>query len=51
VNFGNQSRANVSLITASPEQRFISATKLPKEEPDFHMPADFSPLRFHSLDE
>jgi hypothetical protein len=51
VNFGNQSRANVSFITASPEQRFISATKLPKEEPDFHMPADFSPLRFHSLDE
>ena len=51
MNFGDTSCANVSFITGSPDQRFVSATKLPNGEPDFHMPAHFSPLRFHSIDE
>lgn len=51
IGFGEQSRLNVNFITNSPEQRFLSATKLPGQTPDFHQPVHFSPFVYHNLEE
>jgi len=37
--------ANVCFILRSPQQRFYSFNRLPGEQPDFHQPQFFSPLR------
>lgn len=51
IGFGIDSRINVTFITRSPAQQFLSATKLPGAEPDYHQPAHFSAFRFHEIDE
>lgn len=51
LDFGARSRLNVAMILKSPEQRFITATKLPGEEPDFHQPQWFSELALAPLAE
>ncbi|MBC8127564.1 MAG: hypothetical protein H8M99_10540 [Gloeobacteraceae cyanobacterium ES-bin-144] len=49
LNFGSQSRINVSMILEYPHQRFISATDLGGEKPHFHQPDRFSQVRFTEL--
>lgn len=49
VQFGEDSKINVNFITGSPVQRFVSATKMPGSEPDFHQPQNYSSVRFHDL--
>ncbi len=51
LDFGPETRANVTMILGSPEQRFLSVAKLPGETPDFHQPEGFSRLRFVPLRE
>lgn len=51
IGFGEHSRINVNFITRSPAQQFLSATKLPGDEPDFHQPAHFSPVVYHELED
>ena len=40
--FGPESRANVTMILESPDQRFVTAGNLGDGEPDFHRPERFS---------
>lgn len=49
INFGKSSRANVSMILGTPNQRFLSASPLGGGEPDFHQPGKFPPLDFKHL--
>lgn len=42
LDFGPETRANVTFILESPQQRFLTAAKLGGGEPDFHQPAQFS---------
>jgi hypothetical protein len=51
LNWGENSRINVTFIVNSPDQQFLSATPLPGAEPDFHQPAHFSSFRHHPLEE
>lgn len=44
--FGPRSKLNVTFILDSPEQRFISISKLPGEKPDFHQPNHFQSIEF-----
>ncbi|HEX7261578.1 MAG TPA: hypothetical protein VF258_07155, partial [Luteolibacter sp.] len=48
LDFGPETRMNVTMILESPEQRFVSATALPGE-PDFHQPAYFPKIDFAPL--
>lgn len=41
LDFGPETRANVTFILESPQQRFLTAAKLGGGEPDFHRPAQF----------
>jgi hypothetical protein len=41
LDFGLETRANVTFILESPQQRFISAAALGDGEPDFHRPERF----------
>lgn len=49
LDWGEQSRINVTFIADSPDQKFLSATRLPGAVPDFHQPAHFSAFQFHEL--
>ena len=51
LDFGAGTRANVTLILASPAQQFVSATDLGGGEPDFHRPQQFSEVAFTPLTE
>lgn len=46
LNFGGESKINVTMILNSPAQRFLSATDLGPGEPDFHRPEKFSQVSF-----
>lgn len=50
LDFGKQSRINVTMIVGSPRQRFLSATALPGPEPDFHQPSQFHETTFVPLE-
>ena len=49
VNFGTETRMNVTMILGSPEQKFISACDLGGGEPNFHQPQRFSQITFAPL--
>lgn len=51
LNFGSESRMNVTMILESPEQKFISASNLGGGEPDFHQPQRFPQVKFAPLPE
>ncbi|QJE96573.1 hypothetical protein [Luteolibacter luteus] len=46
LDFGNDTRMNVTFILGSPQQRFVSAVNLGGGEPDFHRPDKFTPVTF-----
>ncbi|MCH7227059.1 hypothetical protein [Haloferula sp. A504] len=50
LDFGPGTMANVSFILDSPALRFLSVTRLGGDEPDFHQPEKFAPLRIHDGD-
>lgn len=50
IRFGPDTRANVTMILESPDQRFLTANQLGGEAPDFHQPAFFSQVQFQSTD-
>ncbi|MGB1128819.1 MAG: hypothetical protein ACPG4K_02115 [Haloferula sp.] len=47
IDFGPNSKANVSFILETPNQRFITATDLGQKEIDFHWPAAFPTVQIH----
>jgi hypothetical protein len=49
LRFGEESKINVSFTTGSPNQQYVSATKLPGNEADFHQPQYYSSVNFHNL--
>lgn len=49
LNFGTDTRVNVTMILESPDQKFISANALGAGEPDFHQPQQFSKIQFAPL--
>lgn len=49
LDFGRDTRMNVTFILESPEQRFLSATDLGGGEPDFHRPDRFAKLELRDL--
>ncbi|MEI6177503.1 MAG: hypothetical protein WCS43_11475 [Verrucomicrobiota bacterium] len=49
LDFGPGSRANVTMILESPDQRFITATDLGTGEPDYHQPQYFPEVTFTTL--
>lgn len=49
LDFGEHSKANVTMILDSPKQRFFSVVALPGAQPDFHQPEAFSNVRFVAL--
>ncbi|MCX6875928.1 MAG: hypothetical protein NTW21_19280 [Verrucomicrobia bacterium] len=49
LDFGPQTRANVTFILETPQQRFLSATRLDPGEPDFHLPNRFAPVSWEPL--
>jgi len=44
LDFGPDTRANVTFILETPQQRFLSATDLGAAEPDFHRPQHFAQI-------
>ncbi|PQJ29155.1 hypothetical protein [Rubritalea profundi] len=46
LNFSPESHLNATFILNSPEQQFLSATKLGGGEPDFHLPDKFPKVNF-----
>jgi hypothetical protein len=50
INFGPDTRANVTMILESPNQRFLTATDPGEGAPDFHQPALFSPVHFQNVE-
>lgn len=50
-NFGAETKLNATFIINSPEQRFLSATPLPGDEPDFHQPDHFKKINFFHNDQ
>lgn len=46
IDFGPATRANVTMILESPEQRFLTANAADGETPDFHQTKLFSPVCF-----
>jgi hypothetical protein len=51
LDFGPRSRANVTLILESPDQKFVTAADLGGGTPDFHLPRRFSEVVFAPLAE
>lgn len=49
LDFGPETRANVTMILESPNRRFISAADLGGGVPDFHQPAGFPRISFAPL--
>jgi hypothetical protein len=50
INFGPDTRANVTMILESPNQRFLTANHADGGEPDFHQHAIFSPINFQKIE-
>ena len=46
IDFGFITKGNVTIISQSPKQRFLSASKLSGLQPDFHQPDNFTNLSF-----
>ena len=46
IDWSAHSRINVTFITQSPAQQFVSANPLPGATPDFHQPKHFSPVEW-----
>lgn len=46
LDFGKDTRMNVTFILGSPQQRFLSAANPGEGEPDFHRPDKFTPVVF-----
>ncbi|KAB2638399.1 MAG: hypothetical protein DVB26_08100 [Verrucomicrobia bacterium] len=44
LDLGPATRANVTFVLESPQQRFLTAAKLASAEPDFHRPGEFSAI-------
>jgi hypothetical protein len=51
IGWEETSLMNVTFITGSPNQKFLSASKLPGDQPDFHQPTHFSSFRYHPIEE
>jgi len=51
LDFGPETMANVTMILGTPDQKFLSATKLGGAEPDFHQPQAFSKVSFAAIPE
>lgn len=49
LDFGPNTRANVTFILETPEQKFLTANKLSDGEPDFHLPQNFPQLERRPL--
>jgi hypothetical protein len=49
LDFGPQSRANVTMVLGAPEQRFLTAAKLAGDSPDFHQPEFFPQVKFQMM--
>jgi len=49
LDFGPQTRANVTFILDSPDQKFVTAADLGAGEPDFHRPEKFPQVVFAQL--
>ena len=49
LDFGPETRLNVTMILESPAQKFVSASDLGAGEPDFHQPERFSEIQFAPL--
>lgn len=49
LDFGPTTRANVTMILGSPDQRFLTAADLGGGEPDFHRPGRFPEVVFAPL--
>ncbi len=49
LDFGEDSKINVTMILNSPEQKFLSTTPLGAAMPDFHRPSHFSNVSFVPL--
>lgn len=49
IDFGVSTAANITIIRDSPSPRYLSASKLPGAQPDFHQPAEFITLSFTPL--
>jgi hypothetical protein len=49
LDFGPETRANVTFILETPQQRFLTAAKLGDGAPDFHRPAQFAKVSFRPL--
>jgi hypothetical protein len=48
LDFGPETRANVTFILESPRQRFLTASKLGEGAPDFHRPERYPQVSFAS---
>lgn len=46
LNFGKDTKLNATFIVNSPDQKFLTATKLSDGEPDFHLPDSFPTVNF-----
>lgn len=46
IDWSAYSRVNVTFITRSPAQQFVSASPLPGATPNFHQPKHFSPVEW-----
>jgi hypothetical protein len=51
LDFGPETRANVTFILETPAQRFLTAAPLGQGEPDFHRPRLFPQVAFVPLAE
>ncbi len=51
IDFGPATTANVCMVLESPEQKFLTATRLGGGEPDFHRPEKFAAPRRVTLDQ
>ncbi len=49
LDFGPQTRANVTFVLDSPDRKFVTAADLGTGEPDFHRPGKFQQVSFTPL--
>lgn len=49
INYGPETRGNVTFILNSPDQKFLTAAKLSDGEPDYHLPGQFPTLQSRAL--
>lgn len=51
LDFGPETKANVTMILTSPERRFLSVMRLGDSKPNFHQPEVFPAVKFTPLPE